>query len=183
MTTAATLLTELRQMGATVSVAGYNLRIEAPDGTVTPELRQLLTEHKSELLALLSRTLPAADPRRLDVADCLGLLDDLHTGIRAEYEPRVLGLLDTDPDLRRRFDTTEARIDELARTPRGPTEGDFRAAAEAHGAAWREIIARHGARQERPLPMPELAADTVGAVGFSYGDGEPGTWDVVRHAR
>ena len=111
----------------------------------------------------------------------------MHGSIRADYVPGAWSLLDTEPDLRRRFEATETRIDQLARVPGGPTEADYRTAIEAHAAVWREIIARHRAHREREAeragPMPELAADTAAAVGVSYGDREPGTWDVVRRGR
>jgi len=184
---ATSLLDELRQMGATVVVVDGRLRIEAPRGRVTPELRSTLADHKAELLTLLSNTLPAADPRRLDLADCIELLDEMHAGIRADYEPGALKLLDVDPDLNGRFEVTKARIDQLARVAGGPTEADFREAIEGYAVVWREIIARHRAHREREAeradPMPELPADAMAAVGVSYGDGEPGTWDMVRRGR
>jgi len=51
-----------------------------------------------------------------------------------------------------------------------------------------EAVARvfPGARVAPPEScdrMPELAEEVRCAVGFSYGDGEPGTWDVVRRGR
>lgn len=51
--TAATLLDRLRSLGASVSLVGDRLRVEAPAGTLTPELRQELAEHKAELVRLL----------------------------------------------------------------------------------------------------------------------------------
>jgi hypothetical protein len=187
MSTAATLLSELRRAGATVTVAGDKLRIEAPDGTITPELHRTLADHKAELLALLERTLPPTDPRRLTLADCVELLDDMHAGIRANYPAGALSLLNTDRDLRQRFEATEARIDDLAKVACGPTESDFRAAIKAHADVWRELIARYRAHRERqterPDPMPELPKGAVLAIGMSYGDGQPGTWDVVRQGR
>jgi len=185
--TATTLLEELRQLGATAAVVDGRLRIEAPRGRVTPELRATLATHKAELLALLTRTLPAPDPQHLTVANCLELLTEMHAGIRADYPAGALSLLDTDLDLRQRFDATEARIDELAKVAGGPAEAEFRAAIEAHTAVWRELIGRYRAHLERQAersdPMSELPVDTVAAVGVSYGDGELGTWDVVRRGR
>ncbi len=32
-------------------------------------------------------------------------------------------------------------------------------------------------------PMPELPEDVRYAIGFGYGDGQPGSWDVVRRRR
>ena len=141
-------------------------------------------------LALAKRLLgkePTTELERLDTTDCLELLGEMHAGIRAEYVDGALSLLDADPVLARRFQATEARIDALAKVPGGPPELEFRAAIEAHAAIWHEIIARHRAQQEqqaeRSDPMPELPADTVAAVGISYADSEPGTWDVVRRRR
>lgn len=59
--TAAALLAELRNRGAAVAVAGARLRIEAPAGTVTPEIREELAAHKPELLRLLSTPTLDAD--------------------------------------------------------------------------------------------------------------------------
>lgn len=52
--TAVALLRELRQRGATVAVIGDRLRIEAPAGRLTPELKTELSVRKPELLALLT---------------------------------------------------------------------------------------------------------------------------------
>jgi len=52
--TAEALLSELRSLGASVAAVGGRLRIEAPAGTMTPEIREALTTYKTELLALLS---------------------------------------------------------------------------------------------------------------------------------
>ena len=181
---AAVLLEELRQLVATVAVVDGRLRVEAPRGRVTPELRESLSRHKDELRALLERTLPEPGPHRLGLAECVALLDAMHAEIRAAYVDGALALLDADPDLAGRLRATEARLDELARMPGGPVEADFRVAVEAHAALWREIIARARARCEQQAdPMPELPADAVAAVGISYGDGRPGTWDVVRRGR
>lgn len=53
------LLTTLRSSGVEITVVEDRLRIEAPHGVVTPEIRQALAEHKPELLAeLTGQTLP-----------------------------------------------------------------------------------------------------------------------------
>lgn len=56
--TAAALLATLRHRGASVAVVNHRLRIEAPAGTVTPELREALVVHKSEVAALLTDVEP-----------------------------------------------------------------------------------------------------------------------------
>ena len=48
------LLTELESQGATLAVRGDRLRIQAPRGTVSPELLAELRAHKSELIDLLT---------------------------------------------------------------------------------------------------------------------------------
>lgn len=48
------LLAELKRSGVVVSLAGDRLRVEAPTGTVTEDLRRLLVEHKPELMAVLA---------------------------------------------------------------------------------------------------------------------------------
>jgi hypothetical protein len=63
--TAAALLTELRNRGAAVAVVGDRLRVEAPVGTVTPEMREALAAHKPELLRLLSTPTLDADAGQL----------------------------------------------------------------------------------------------------------------------
>jgi len=52
--TATALLTELRHRGATVTVVGDRLRVEAPVGTITPEIRGALARFKPALLAILN---------------------------------------------------------------------------------------------------------------------------------
>lgn len=52
--TAVELLTELRTRGAMVTAMGDRLRIEAPQGSIGPDLVTELSAHKAELLAALS---------------------------------------------------------------------------------------------------------------------------------
>jgi len=54
--TAAALLVELRNRGASVAVIGDRLRIEAPPGAVTQAMREDLRAHKAHLLQLLRLT-------------------------------------------------------------------------------------------------------------------------------
>jgi hypothetical protein len=125
----------------------------------------------------------ARKPERCSLADCMTLIHKAFEAV--EYVAGALGQLDTDPDLWRWFHETEAAIDAAVKA--GPTEGELRAALAAHVAVIGECVARKRAQQEaaadRVDPMPDLTDDTVGAVGFSYGDGTPGTWDAVRRIR
>lgn len=52
MTTIVEFLAYLKSLDVQISVEGDRLRCHAPEGTLTPELRQQLVEHKAELLAL-----------------------------------------------------------------------------------------------------------------------------------
>ena len=148
MTAATTLLDELRQLGATCEVVDGALRIAVPKAKATPELRRLVADHRDELRQLLERTLPAPDPRRLTLTDCAAALAAMHTELRAIYPAGALALLDVDADLKRRFDASEARIDDLARTPGGPLDADFRAAVDGHVTVWRELIGRVQAKRD-----------------------------------
>src|SRR5271166_733940 len=55
------LLADLEQKGIRLWVDDGRLSIRAPKGALTPELRDRLSEHKSEILTLLSRV-DHADP-------------------------------------------------------------------------------------------------------------------------
>ena len=61
---AGALLTELRRRDIQLRAEGSELRCSAPAGALTPELRQLLREHKSDLLALLSSAQAVAHQQR-----------------------------------------------------------------------------------------------------------------------
>ncbi len=50
------LLIELKARGVSLEVDGDRLRVDAPKGAVTPELREALAAHKAEVLALLTIT-------------------------------------------------------------------------------------------------------------------------------
>jgi hypothetical protein len=48
------LLAELERRNVKVSLAGDKLRLEAPAGVLTPEIKEALRQHKAALIALLS---------------------------------------------------------------------------------------------------------------------------------
>lgn len=50
---AAKLLAELKERGISLEANGDRLKVNAPKGAVTPELREALSEQKAELLTLL----------------------------------------------------------------------------------------------------------------------------------
>ncbi|MBE9188793.1 amino acid adenylation domain-containing protein [Gloeocapsopsis crepidinum LEGE 06123] len=57
MTTTVEFLAYLKSLDVQVSVEGDRLRCHAPEGTLTPELRQQLVERKAEILALHQQSL------------------------------------------------------------------------------------------------------------------------------
>ena len=63
------VLTELRHRGVELIPEGEAIRYRAPKGAMTPDLRQALSAHKSELLALLShQAQPTFDADASEVA-------------------------------------------------------------------------------------------------------------------
>lgn len=62
------LIRQCRDAGIRLQACGDRLHVEAPPGTVTPELRQQLADRKADLLAL-----HAIRARLLDVARTLGI--------------------------------------------------------------------------------------------------------------
>jgi hypothetical protein len=51
--TAIELITDLRRAGATVTIAGDKLRLEAPQGVLTDEIKRRLATQKAEIVQLL----------------------------------------------------------------------------------------------------------------------------------
>lgn len=175
------VLSELRHRGVELFVAEGALRYRAPRGVLTPELRAALSVHKAELVAMLA---PAAEPTcRLDLGDCMELIRDAFEAVASGYVEGALALLETDPDLCRRFHDTEAVIDAVVKA--GPTAPALGAALTAHVAVIREACQRLRARTEaaveRPVEMPDLPRDTVAAVGFLYATG--GAWVSIHRER
>ncbi len=48
------LLAELKRLNVKLSLAGDKLRLEAPAGILTPQLKQAIKQHKPALIALLA---------------------------------------------------------------------------------------------------------------------------------
>ncbi len=53
---ASALISDARQRGIRLGVSGDRLRVEAPVGTLTPELRAALAQHKTQIIDALSAT-------------------------------------------------------------------------------------------------------------------------------
>ncbi|MGE3912018.1 MAG: condensation domain-containing protein, partial [Chloroflexota bacterium] len=56
-----TLLSDLRRLDVKLRLDGERLRVNAPAGTLTPELQRELGRHKADIVSLLTRTLNGAD--------------------------------------------------------------------------------------------------------------------------
>jgi hypothetical protein len=56
------LIDDLRRRGVVLTACGEKLRVDAPAGVLTPDLRTVLAGHKDELLAALRDADPVADP-------------------------------------------------------------------------------------------------------------------------
>ncbi len=125
---------------------------------------------------------------RLGLADCLTLLDDMHARIRADYEPGAAALLDTDPriyggaSMPQRGGLTSWRARRMDR-PRPTFELPSKRTPRSGTRSSRDTGRTGNGRPSEPTRCPSFPADTVAAVGISYGDGEAGTWDVVRRGR
>lgn len=52
--TAAELMDKLERLGVKLSISGDKLRLQAPVGVITPELKEAVLKHKPALMALLS---------------------------------------------------------------------------------------------------------------------------------
>jgi hypothetical protein len=121
---------------------------------------------------------------RLDLADCCASLAALHAELAAGHEPGAVPW--AFPDMKERYRAAEDRLDALAKTVNGPSEADWRAGLSELRTVWLEARELYRARQERRSelteltkadPMPDLPAGATVAVGYSYADGRPGTWE------
>ncbi len=93
VTTAERLLADLRRAGATVTVAGGDLRVEARRGALDPALRPTVVAHKAELMALVQREEGGDAPAHLSsgevaievtVRNALALTDEERAAWRRE---------------------------------------------------------------------------------------------------
>jgi len=138
------LLSELRIRGVRLYCAGNGLHYQAPKGALTPELRDKVVRHKSELLAVL------AEGTRLSLDECSAILDAAVTDLGTWYTAGALPWAEANvPELIAQLRDTEAVLDALNKSE--PTEADWRAAVTAYMATWREISDRCRAHRERGL--------------------------------
>lgn len=63
---APTLIEEASRRGVRLTVAGERLRVEAPAGTLTPELRAALAAHKADILRRLRENSTVQPPSSVD---------------------------------------------------------------------------------------------------------------------
>lgn len=104
--TAIHLLSELRRQGVIFSVDNNRLRLRAPKGVLTPELRGQLVDKKEEILAVLRSQLPATEsvqPLANDEASA-GLIQDRHVAMESlEDNGHATWFRDTEGITRRHF--------------------------------------------------------------------------------
>ena len=83
------LLQEVSARGVVIEPSGGRLRVDAPRGVITPELREALTSQKEELLRVLSTTLVETVPcpgdecnERLVLVDGVGYCKHYQMSVR-----------------------------------------------------------------------------------------------------
>jgi hypothetical protein len=86
----AELLTELEERGVKVSVVGEKLRLEAPAGTLSSELKEAVSKRKAELIRLLSARQSAQD-LGLPWDSVRGLTKPCHIAVTKPEWQAVLG--------------------------------------------------------------------------------------------
>src|SRR5690349_5447256 len=64
------LVSDLQVKGARFEVAGGSFTVRAPHGLITGELREELTQHKPEIIALLTRSESRIEARYFKGLDC-----------------------------------------------------------------------------------------------------------------
>ena len=79
--TALDLLRQLRRQGAVLILDGDRLRIEAPTGLITEDMRQQLADHKAEIVAELRRQHDAVAALSLDQLARAGLIVRVHSTV------------------------------------------------------------------------------------------------------
>lgn len=95
--TAEELLNDLVQRDVAVTVDGERLRIDAPRGVLTEELRRSLSEHKLEIVELIQRRPPAPDedpaeqPVKVERIATMTLGEFAQAGLIARVRSNILG--------------------------------------------------------------------------------------------
>jgi hypothetical protein len=129
--TASDLLVFIRSLGIELQVDGDKLHYHAPRGTMTPELRATIVEHKAALIEMLR-----SRPRRVWIHLWNSRLEDL-AGRRDE--------------LREVLDSGRSKLGEWA-TRYGPESEKYQ-----RGARKFEILAAHIERAEKVLEIRRIA--------------------------
>jgi TubC N-terminal docking domain len=159
------LLEALRAHGVSVTAVADRLRVEAPRGVLTPEVREQLALHKAELLSLLAtaRPEPSAPPRgvcrrcgQLAAPNLLNSCEPCADELHADRQP----LKETDPEgyqravawLEQQRDEKAVWLTEAAQVLAGLAPDDPRRASGEQ--KWRDGLAAYEALC-RALPEPE----------------------------
>ena len=174
--TAEGLLAELSTQGVQLVAQGSQLRIDAPKGVLTPELRQRLAERKDELLELIARAdenpdgqQPAPSAHRQEEGVCIPPVSDATVQHSVEEEPIAESAL------------AGYLVDVLAAHPVGRKAAD-REALAAYVA--RAILHRYGPPAEqtwrvgRPVGTKKLSTAPLFAVCPAGHQTDEALWHV-----
>jgi len=91
------LLADLERLGVTYSVEGQHLRLEAPRGAISDEMRQSLKEHKPQIVELLSQRQLAPGTGRSGEVPKAGRVEEMtleafaEAGLILQVRSEVLG--------------------------------------------------------------------------------------------
>ncbi len=123
----AELLVELRSRGVELTAMGERLRIDAPKGVLTPEIRETLARHKAEILALLESPSPA--PRQEIPPECRARYREVAQDSLFDNFPTVdAWLAEHHPGLWQRIRELDRELSRLER--KGSTKQEYHVALE-----------------------------------------------------
>lgn len=88
------LITDLAARGAHLSIVGDELRVDAPNGTLTAELRQTITDHKGELIEALRLRSQFSDDEFGRMAGCSDRAWQLTAQGKAIFGAEVVEVVD-----------------------------------------------------------------------------------------
>lgn len=109
------LLAELRKRNVKISLAGDKLRLEAPAGALTPELKKAIAEHKAGLVELLLSN--AKEPDEWDPDQALALFTQAYEEANRFYVAGAWAWAEKHrPDLLRTVTDAEGRFNRAYKT-------------------------------------------------------------------
>ena len=157
MSTGSVLLSELRQLGATVDVIGDRLRIEVPRGTMTNEMRQAVRAHKAEVIAAVKRK-RAQGPDGWHGDDCVAAIGEVFAELKRTYIAGTFDFIAGDNVLAARLGAVEDALQRITET--------------GSESAFRQALHRSTVRSARPRDLLDKVAPNGTPVA-------PGAKDAV----